>query len=257
MDQDGEAEVVAEEFKEEWGDAFRFIRGNFRAMGEVCGEEVDGVLMDLGVSLPQLTSVERGFSFRGDGPLDMRMDQRGGMTAADVLNTWSEEDLARVIYECGGERMARVLAREVVMRRERKRWERTGELVDLVERVLGRPRVGMIHPATRLFQAIRMVVNDELGALEEGLEGAVRVLRGGGRLVVISFHSGEDRVVKRFMRSRSVAYARTADGEREGAVGVFSCVRRWLPSEEEVRENPRARSARLRVAYREGGVCDE
>ncbi len=260
MDQDAEAEAEAEVFRGKWGGAFTFVRGNFRAMrdvfGKECGGKVDGVLMDLGLSLPQITSQERGFSFMGDGPLDMRMDQRVGMTAADVLNTWSEEDLANVIYKYGEEPKARVLAREVVARRLKKRWERTGELVDLTLRILGKPRVGRVHPATRFFQAIRIAVNDELGALEEGLHGAVDLLKAGGRLAVIAFHSGEDRVVKQFMKSRSAAYARTLEGEREGAVAVFSSVKRWLPTDVEVRENPRARSARLRVAYKMGG-CNE
>jgi 16S rRNA (cytosine1402-N4)-methyltransferase len=257
MDQDAEAEVEAGMFREKWGEVFTFIRGNFRGMKDVLekeyGEKIDGVLMDLGLSSPQITSRERGFSFMGDGPLDMRMDQRGGMTAADVLNTWSEEDLANVIYKYGDERRARVLAREVVARRLKKRWERTGELVDLTLRILGRPRADRVHPATRFFQAIRIAVNDELGALEEGLLGAVDLLKAGGRLAVISFHSGEDRLVKQFMKSRSLAYAGTWDGEREGAVAVFSSVKRWLPTDVEVKENPRARSARLRVAYKIGG----
>lgn len=257
MDQDAEAEVAAKGFAEDWGDVFEFHRGNFRAMKEIFGDgrgmRFDGVLLDLGVSSPQITSQERGFSFVGDGPLDMRMDQRSEVTAAVVLNTWSEEDLADVIYEYGGERKARVLAREVVAQRVKRPWERTGQLVDLALRVLGRSRADRVHPATRLFQAIRMAVNDELGALMDGLKGAVDLLRGGGRLAVIAFHSAEDRVVKRFMRSRSEAYARTLEGECEGSVGIFSLVKRWLPTDEEVMENPRARSARLRVAYKKGG----
>jgi 16S rRNA (cytosine1402-N4)-methyltransferase len=215
----------------------------------------DGVLLDLGVSSPQLDAAERGFSFQQAGPLDMRMDQRQQQTAADLVNTAEAEELAGWFWRYAGERDSRRLARAIVQERERRPIRNTTELADLIERLS--PRRGRkTHPATRVFQALRIAVNDEIGSLEAGLEGAVKLLVKGGRLAVITFHSLEDRIVKDFGR------ARTRDYTFEGLVDVpelrrprvpdLSWVTRKavLPGERELADNPRSRSAQLRVLER-------
>lgn len=257
LDQDEEAARAAKRFEVRWGNHFCFYRENFRMMKKLFDTaqipKVDGVIMDLGLSSPQIASAERGFSFMEDGPLDMRMDQRQKLTAEEVLNTWSEESLREVIAVYGGERHARTLARAIVRRRKLTPWKRTRELAQLACEIVKTSRASRIHPATRLFQAIRIAVNDELGALREGLEGAVVGLKPGGRLAVISFHSGEDRLVKHFMRHHHASYAQTREGEQNGALALFSKVERWLPDKNEIRDNSRCRSARLRIAYKIGG----
>ena len=209
-----------------------------------------GILLDLGVSSPQLDQAERGFSFQADGPLDMRMNPRAGVSAADWLASASEAEIADALYHYGEEKASRRIARLIVAQRAQAPLLRTLELADLVASVI--PRRGRTHPATRTFQALRIVVNDELGSLESGLESALRVLESGGRLAVISFHSLEDRVVKRFIQARSQAPA--VDRRRPPSALEFvpglKALGKYDADQTELALNPRARSARLRVAER-------
>jgi 16S rRNA (cytosine1402-N4)-methyltransferase len=210
----------------------------------------DGVLLDLGLSSYQLAAPQRGFSFMRDGPLDMRFDPTQGPTAADLVNTLTAEELAEILYRYGEERQSRRIARAIVKARP---LQTTGALADVIARaVSGRRRRGRIHPATKSFQALRIAVNDELGALEAVLPQAVEILRPGGRLVVISFHSLEDRRVKRYLRRE--AKACICPSELPVCVCQHQPVVRVLtrrpvrPTEDEVARNPRSRSARLRAA---------
>jgi 16S rRNA (cytosine1402-N4)-methyltransferase len=231
------------------------VEDRFSNLAEVCvaqGEPlVDGVVMDVGVSSMQIDQAERGFSFRFDGPLDMRMSQQGP-TAADVVAKASEADLANIIYIFGEERHSRAVARAVVAARKEAPIETTKQLVDIVAKVVW-AKPGEIHPATRTFQALRIFVNEELDELHTALAAAERVLKPGGRLSVVSFHSLEDRIVKNFMVERS----KTGGGSRHlpevaQSAPRFSLVnkRPITAGEEELRANPRARSAKLRGAER-------
>ena len=212
----------------------------------------DGVLLDLGVSSPQLDEAERGFSFQSDGPLDMRMDRRQPVTAEHLVNELEPEELAEIFWKLGGERKSRRIARAIVEQRSMQRLESTLQLAEVVERACPR-RGARTHPATGVFQALRMAVNDELGQVERGLEAGWSVLKPGGRMAVITFHSGEDRAVKKF--SRDLARPYTVRGEvdlpelrepREPLARELS--RKAIkPSEEELARNPRSRSAQLRV----------
>lgn len=230
-------------------------QGNFAGMTAwLPAGSCDGVLLDLGVCSAQLALPERGFSLHLDGPLDMRMDPAQPRTAADIVNSWDENELTRLFWECGGERYARKVARAIVYERARLRGgiRTTGQLARIVERVIPR-RGGHRHPATKVFLALRVAVNDELGSLERGLESALEVLKPGGRLLVISFHSGEARVIKEFGRRNSVPYrvrGRVDAPElREPARPRLKWVVRdpIVPSAEELAANPRSRSAQLRV----------
>jgi 16S rRNA (cytosine1402-N4)-methyltransferase len=212
----------------------------------------DGVLLDLGVSSVQLDWPERGFSFRGDGPLDMRMDRRQGLTAAEVVNTWPAEHLAQVFWELGEEPGGRRLARAIEHERRKVRFETTRQLAGFIERLS--PRAGRrIHPATRVFMALRMVVNDELGSLRRGLEAALGLLRSAGRLAVITFHSVEDRVVKEFGREAARDYAVSGGADIPELRRPVAPRLRWVtrkairPAMAEQQTNPRARSAQLRL----------
>ena len=215
-------------------------------------EAVDGILLDLGVSSPQLDEAGRGFSFRADGPLDMRMDRSRGETAAELVATRSEEDLAGLLRTLGEEPNARRIAKAIVQARTSSPIETTAQLAALVEKTVGRS--GAHHPATRTFQAIRMAVNDELGELTRALEGGLGLLKPGGRFVVITFESLTDRTVKRFFAGhvgRMVSLQQ--GGERwEGSLPQVRLVTRHAvtASEEEKAENPRARSAKLRAIER-------
>ncbi len=200
----------------------------------------------------ELETAERGFSFQRDGPLDMRMDRRQAMTAEHLVNTCDGEELARIFREFGGEPQARRLAATLVRERARRRISRTGQLAELVAKIA--PRRGKkTHPATRVFQALRIAVNDEIDSLRRGLDGALRILKPGGRLVVITFHSLEDRVVKEFGRERARSY--TYPGEvdvpelRLPKTPELRLLRRKaiVPGAAELRDNPRSRSAQLRV----------
>jgi 16S rRNA (cytosine1402-N4)-methyltransferase len=256
LDQDGEAEGAARKLKAEWPDNFEWKQRNFKEL-KTCANEhgwdkVDGVLLDLGVSSPQLETPERGFSFRAEGPLDMRMDRSAGATAADLVNELSEGELSQLFYEHGGEREARRVARALVARRSRAPFRTTTDLASFVAETLPHRRAGGVHPATKVFQALRIAVNHESEALLAALPQAVELMNDGGILAVISFHSGEDRVVKQFMRERGTEWLDTPG--RPNTVPnprhYFREVKRYLPSEEEIAKNPRSRSARLRVAIR-------
>jgi 16S rRNA (cytosine1402-N4)-methyltransferase len=217
-------------------------------------DSVDGVVLDLGVSSMQLDEGERGFSFVRDGPLDMRMSGKG-LSAADIVNTFEKDKLADILHQLGEERRSRAIAAAIVADREKAPFERTGQLAGLVSRVLGRRHDDAKHPATRTFQALRLYVNDELGELERGLKAAERILEPGGRLVVVSFHSLEDRIVKRFLQSHAGKQAKVSrhlPGETPGRPISFEVQEPHgvEPSEEEAAANPRARSARLRWAVR-------
>lgn len=252
-DRDGVALEAAAKRLAEFAGRFELRRGNFAELSEwVPAESCDGVLLDLGVSSPQLDVAERGFSFLNDGPLDMRMDTRQPLTAATLLNRASADELARIFWEYGDERESRRFARAIVHDREQRPFTRTRQLAELIERLS--PRGGRkAHPATRVFQALRIAVNDEIGALHRGLDGALKILKPGGRLAVITFHSLEDRVVKQWGRARARDY--TVAGEvdvpelRTPRVPEVKLVTRKAiaPSETELAENPRSRSAQLRV----------
>ncbi len=215
-------------------------------------EGVDGIALDIGVSSMQLDAPERGFSFRHDGPLDMRMG-RQGRSAVDLVNEAPEAELADIFFHYGEERRARAVARAIIERRRKHRIETTGELAELVAGLV-RAEPGGIHPATRVFQALRIAVNDELGELVRALHAAERILKPGGRLAVVTFHSLEDRIVKQFFAVRT---GRAAIASRHlptpaGAEPSFTLVTKGpvAPSEEECRANPRARSAKLRAVER-------
>jgi 16S rRNA (cytosine1402-N4)-methyltransferase len=225
---------------------------NLDAIARDCGcESVDGIVLDVGVSSMQLDTPERGFSFRFDGPLDMRMGGEGP-SAADVVNTAGERDLASIIFILGEERFSRQIARAIVKARAEARIETTRALADIVSSVV-RTKPGDIHPATRTFQALRIFVNDELGELATALAAAEGVLKPGGRLVAVSFHSLEDRIVKTFLASR----AETRGGSRHApevqrAAPSFTVLtkRPVVADEDEIARNPRARSAKLRAGER-------
>ena len=231
------------------------VEDRFSHLAEICAAEgveaVDGVVMDVGVSSMQLDQAGRGFSFRSDGPLDMRMGS-AGLTAADVIAKASEAELADIIYIFGEERHSRAVARAIVAARKETPIATTRALADIVARVV-RSKPGDIHPATRTFQGLRIFVNEELDELHLALEAAERVLRPGGRLAVVSFHSLEDRIVKDFFNARG----KTGGGSRhlpevKQAAPSFKLLTRRpvTPDEEEVAANPRARSAKLRAAER-------
>ncbi len=237
-------------------DNFRVIAGNFRHMRVLLAEmgvfEVDGIIADLGVSSWHLDAPERGFSFMQDGELDMRMDRGRGQTAAEVVNTLAETDLANLIYELGEERASRRIAKAIVKARGKKNLETTLELAAVIESVL--PRTGRIHPATRTFQALRMYVNQELESIAEMLEDAPGLLKVGGRMAVITFHSLEDRLVKQAFRegSKKELDDPSWPAPRENPHYWCKQITRKpiLPTVEEIKNNPRARSAKLRVVER-------
>ncbi|WHZ19596.1 MAG: 16S rRNA (cytosine(1402)-N(4))-methyltransferase [Rhodanobacteraceae bacterium] len=250
MDRDPEA--VAHARREFGGDARVAIRhANFSDMGEwdQARAGLDGVLLDLGVSSPQLDDAARGFSFQSDAPLDMRMDPTTGESATDFLARAGEQEIADVLFRYGEERMSRRIAHAIVARRaEAPMIATTRELAELVERTLGR-RERNKHPATRTFQALRLQVNDELGSLERALPAAVEVLKPGGRLAVISFHSLEDRIVKQFIRGPQPVSVRRGLPQPATAPAPLRAIgRAQTASDEEVARNPRARSAVLRIA---------
>jgi 16S rRNA (cytosine1402-N4)-methyltransferase len=222
--------------------------GNFRDLGRLAHEhgfeQIDGLLLDLGVSSHQIDTPERGFSFTADAPLDMRLDPTGGTTAADVVNDTPENELADLIFRYGEERGSRRVARFIAEARHKRPIETTTELAELVTRALG-GRHGKIHPATRTFQALRIAVNRELESLESALPQAVELLAPGGRMAIISFHSLEDRIVKLFFRAES-GYG----GSEQPARLQIITKKPIEAGEQEARANPRSRSAKLRVAER-------
>lgn len=253
LDTDPEAVAYASQVLAPFGDRVTVGVGNFRHLKRqaiLLGfKDVEGILMDLGLSSRQLADVDRGFSFSQEGPLDMRMDRRGGETAADLVNQLPEAELAGILWQYGEERHARRIARAVVASRP---IQSTDQLAELVARTVGRRE--KIHPATRTFQALRIATNDELGALSEALPQALDLLRPGGRLAVIAFHSLEDRLVKRFFQRE----ARDCICPPETPVCVCGHQAKLKvisrkpvrPEASEIAENPRSRSARLRIAER-------
>jgi len=252
-DRDGDAVEAARARLAEFAGRFEIRRGSFAELADwVPAAACDGVLLDLGVSSWQLDCPERGFSFQHDGPLDMRMDKRQSLTAADLVNGASSGELAKIFGELGGEREARRFAAAIVRDRERQKFKTTRQLAGLIEKIL--PRRGKkTHPATQVFQSLRIAVNDELGSLKCGLDAAVRILKPGGRLAVITFHSLEDRVVKDFGRARSRDYtfpgAVDVPELRKPRVPELKWVARKAvrPGAAELAVNPRSRSAQLRV----------
>ncbi len=242
LDWDEEAVAASREQLAEFGTRAQLVRANYVELEAVLMSvgitTVDGVLFDLGVSARQFDEPSRGFSFQREGPLDMRMNRELAATARDVLRSASMEELVRIFRLYGEEKRARAVAQEITRTRAHNPIDTTTQLARSVERVLG-PKRGRTHPATRVFQALRIAVNNELGNLQRGLEAAVRVLNVGARLAVISFHSLEDRIVKRYFIEHS----------RSETPTLRIITRKPItPSFEEIRANPRARSAKLRVA---------
>jgi 16S rRNA (cytosine1402-N4)-methyltransferase len=260
LDRDPDAIATGQALAERYAPRLRLIEGRFGDMAELLSaegvDEVDGVALDLGVSSMQFDQADRGFSFRASGPLDMRME-RSGPSAADLVNEADEAELADIIWRYGEERKSRRVARAIVEARRQKPIETTGELAEIVRRAVGPQGRDESDPATRTFQALRIAVNDELGELERGLAAAEQVLAPGGRLAVVSFHSLEDRAVKQFVRARAgrvPAPSRHAPPRAEDRAATLSDLTRKpvLPSADEIAKNPRARSARLRVAEKLG-----
>ena len=252
-DRDESAIAAASSRLAAFGDRVEITNDSYsNAAGWVAVGTLDGVLLDLGVSSPQLDHANRGFSVQTDGPLDMRMDQTQALTAAEVVNTWSEAELAAIIWKYGGDRDSRRIARAIAQARAEASLETTGHLAEVVAGAKRRGRHKK-HPAVQVFQAVRIAVNDELDELARGLEGAFGLLKPGGRLAVITFHSLEDRMVKEFGNE----HARDYDVSGEVDVPMLRVDReprmRWVsrksirPADAEVEANPRARSAQLRV----------
>ncbi len=259
IDRDPEAFRLSAALIEAYPGRLITVHARFSEMQDIAAHEavgaVAGVVLDLGVSSMQLDEAERGFSFMKEGPLDMRMG-RQGPTAADLVNTLSEPELTEIIGKLGEERRARAIAKAIVARRGETPIVTTAELAEIVARVLGRKRDETKHPATRTFQALRLYLNDELDELANGLSAAERLLKAGGRLVVVTFHSLEDRIAKRFLAVRSAPPAQPSrhlpSSETEAFAPSFRLLNRrpLEPNQREIAANPRARSARLRAAER-------
>ena len=257
IDRDDAAIAAAGERLAPFSDRVTIVRNNFSSIADVCMmlgiEKIDGVLLDLGVSSYQLDTAERGFAHNTDAPLDMRMDRRGELDAFTVVNTYSYEDLKRIIYDYGEDRFAPKIASAIVKRREQKLINTTGELVDVIKSAIpAAAREGGHHPAKRTFQAIRIEVNGELDAIEPAIRSATDLLNEGGRIAIITFHSLEDRIVKQ-------TYADLAQGcNCPKSLPICVCGRQprvkvltrkpILPSAEEIESNPRSRSSKLRIA---------
>lgn len=257
LDQDYKAIEAANERLKEYGDKVSLIKTNFihlkEAINQIGISEVDGVLFDLGVSSPQLDEGERGFSYNTDAPLDMRMDQESALNAEIIVNEWDEKDISSIIYQYGEEKFARKIAKKIVEYRSEKRIETTGELVEIIKEAIPAParRTGP-HPAKRTFQAIRIAVNDELNVFKEALHDAIDLLKSGGRVSVITFHSLEDRICKKLYLDLAQGCICPPD------FPVCACGRQPLikvitkkpisPEDKEIDKNPRARSAKLRIA---------
>ncbi len=261
IDRDTEATEIAKDRLREFEGRVKFAYGNFSDMGRIAGElgirEVDGILLDVGVSSFQIDTDLRGFSFMRDAPLDMRMDRTGGLTAADIVNTYPVDELVRIFFEFGEEGYSRRIAKGIVRARETAKIETTRVLAQLIERAIPRkdwPRE--IHPATKTFQALRIAVNDELHSLEKGLNDGIGLLRAGGRFCVISFHSLEDRIVKQTFRNWESSCicppALPVCGCGKVQMAKVLTKKAVKASEDEIKANPRARSAKLRVAEKIG-----
>ena len=253
VDRDPLALEMAADWAGAYGDRLRLVAGNFSEMDTYSDTLLDGIVLDLGVSSMQLDQAHRGFSFQKDGPLDMRMAQ-DGPSAADLVNTTDEAVLADILYLFGEEHASRRIARAIVEARTRAPIETTLQLAEIVAKCLPRPKPGQSHPATRSFQAIRIAVNAEFSELVEGLMAAERALKPGGKLAVVTFHSLEDRIVKRFLQLASghEANANRYAPARADETARFNLLTRRAvgPDEAELALNPRSRSAKLRVAIR-------
>lgn len=258
IDRDIQAINAAAEKLKEFGNRFHYKHGKFSGLKqyieELGWEKTDGILFDLGVSSAQIDNPKRGFSFRFDAPLDMRMNRDEELTAAKLLNEKSQEELEKIIREYGEERKARAIARRIVERRKSKAWENTTELSELLEKVVGRRNQYGLPPATRTFQALRIAVNEELSEIEEALKSSLEVTAKGARIVLISFHSLEDRMVKSFF-SREAASCVCPPTLPICVCGKNANVKvltkkPLYASEDERRENSRSKSAKLRAAER-------
>ena len=256
LDQDADAIAAASEKLKPFADRVSFVRCNFCQVRNACEslgvDHIDGMLLDLGVSSYQLDTAERGFSYHADAPLDMRMDQSRSMTARDVVNTYSEEELHRILKEYGEERWAKRIAKFIVEFRAKKPVETTGELVDIIKRAIPKgAREEGSHPAKRTFQAIRIEVNDELGVLERTIEVAVKHLRKGGRVGIISFHSLEDRIVKekfRYLASDCICPPEMPFCQCDKVSEVKILTRKPVTAtDEELEMNSRSKSAKFRA----------
>ncbi|BDW90108.1 16S rRNA (cytosine(1402)-N(4))-methyltransferase RsmH [Thalassospira tepidiphila] len=257
IDRDPTAVATGKKLEAEYDGRFHMVEGCFGDMAKLVpaagAPQVDGIVLDIGVSSMQLDQADRGFSFREDGPLDMRMSM-SGPTAADFVNTAEEEDIANVVYRYGEERASRKVARKIIEMRAEEPFTTTSQLARAVRSVVRKSKDG-IDPATRTFQALRIYVNDELGELERAMDAAETLLKPGGRLVVVTFHSLEDRQVKTFMKERSGdpnKMSRRLPGEPEVAIPTFTTITRKAVTgqKDEIRANPRARSAKLRAVAR-------
>lgn len=253
LDRDPTVKARADELKKNYGERFEFKAGTFSDFSDLVDEQINGAVFDIGVSSMQLDDGYRGFSFAKEAPLDMRMSMTG-TSAKDIVNTYTEEDLANLIYLYGEERKSRQIAAKIVDYREHKEIETTTELANLIYQVMPK-HSGLIDPATRTFQALRIAVNNELQELEDGLAGALSRLSGEGRLVVVDFHSLEDRIVKNFFIENSEKkihisrYAKDSTMPDTGKPFVLVS-KAILPTEVECALNPRARSAKLRYAIK-------
>ncbi|WP_273755105.1 16S rRNA (cytosine(1402)-N(4))-methyltransferase RsmH [Bartonella sp. MM73XJBT.G] len=252
LDRDPHAIDAGQSLVDEFFPRLRLVHMEFSQLDRVVEEKVDAVILDIGVSSMQLDEAERGFSFQKDGPLDMRMAQTG-FTASDVVNHLQARDLARIFKILGEERYAGRIARMIEKRRVVQPFLRTGDLAHAIEVLVGRKPGDRIHPATRVFQALRIYVNDEIGELARGLFAAERVLKAGGRLGVVSFHSLEDRMVKRFFVARSGEGMRSRHlpETKHSPATFFPLFKGGITAnKEELQQNPRSRSARLRIGVR-------
>ena len=252
IDQDETAIAAGQNLVQKYAPRLTLIHGRFGDMANLIDKSVDGIVLDIGVSSMQIDQPQRGFSFQKDGPLDMRMGQTG-QTAADVVNTFKESDLADIFYEYGEEKASRRIARKIVERRVQKKFENTLDLADVIRSCLPR-KPGEIDAATRTFQALRIYVNDELGELKRGLQGAKRLLNPNGILAVVSFHSLEDRIVKNFIAQESGHIPNPSkympEVQKKAPSFEILTKKPITPSAAELSDNPRARSSRLRAARR-------
>lgn len=253
LDRDPSVLPRVNELKQEFGSRFDFRAGQFGNFSQLVEESIDGAVFDIGVSSMQLDEAERGFSFSKEAPLDMRMS-KNGTSAADLVNSLKEEDLANLIYKYGEERKSRSIARKIAEYRKTKQITTTKELAEIIYTVIHRTP-NSIDPATRTFQALRIAVNNELEELEKGLSGATERLKSGGRLVIVDFHSLEDRIVKNFFKEHAGKEARSSRYMpdltiKTGSITFSECSKAITPSQEEIAQNSRSRSAKLRYAVK-------
>jgi 16S rRNA (cytosine1402-N4)-methyltransferase len=248
-DQDPRAHQEAMTALGPWREKVEFVNARYSDLLQIAKEKklsaIDGFLIDVGVSSMQIDEAQRGFSFLRDGPLDMRMNPDSSLTAAIIVNQYPEAEIARILFEYGEERRSRQIAKALTVARKKKEIQTTAELVKIVEPIVGR---GPIHPATRVFQALRIAVNDELGELQRGLEAAIELVRPGGRIAVISFHSLEDRIAKMLFKTNEWKAVKRGPPS-EGTLKILT-KKPATATPEEMKVNPRSRSAKLRIAER-------